>query len=203
MQIGSVHEFGTPEYNTLLPEKARHAGSRAAIVLDIVKVSTVRDSVIFTSVTHPASQTCGYSVPFYEFKSHRGQLLQWAAKKEATDRECELAEGFSSATSPRVQSGMKRWWEERNTKSLDGLRGLVSAPVTDQVFQPATNTPTHGDTWNSITPSSSFYKKLPGKLCAIDFKLIIAFLLGVVLASSYGRFILAAEQLLMNVNISS
>lgn len=40
--IGSVHEFGTPEYNALLPEGVRHAGSRAAIVLDIIKVSTVR-----------------------------------------------------------------------------------------------------------------------------------------------------------------
>lgn len=181
---GSVHEFGTPEYNALLPEGVRHAGSRAAIVLDIIKVST----------------TCGYSVPFYEFKSHRGQLLQWAAKKEATDRECELAEGFSSSTSPRVQSGMKRWWEERNTKSLDGLRGLVSAHVTDQVFQPTTSTPSHADTWSATAPSNSYYKKLPGALGAIDFRLIVAFLFGVLLPSLYGRFVLAAQQLL---NISS
>lgn len=40
---GSVHEFGSAEYNALLPEGIRHAGSRAAVVLDLIKVSTVRD----------------------------------------------------------------------------------------------------------------------------------------------------------------
>jgi hypothetical protein len=98
---------------------------------------------------------------------------------------------------------MKRWWEERNTKSLDGLHGLVSAHVTDQVFQPSTNTPTHADMWNGTTPSS-FYQKLPNKLGVpvVDFKLIVAFLLGVMLASSYGRFIHAMQYFLMNVKSS-
>ncbi|KAG5336867.1 hypothetical protein C0989_011722 [Termitomyces sp. Mn162] len=38
---GSVFEFGTSDYNTLLPEGIRHPGSRAVIVLDIFKVATV------------------------------------------------------------------------------------------------------------------------------------------------------------------
>jgi len=181
---GSVHEFGTPEYDALLPEGIRHAGSRAAIVLDVFKVST----------------TCGYSVPFYEFKSHRGQLLQWAAKKEATDRECELSEGFSSATSPRVQSGMKRWWAERNTKSLEGLPGLVSGHASDKVFQPSTNTPVQADQWDTKAARSLYFKKLPD---AIDFRLILAFLLGMLLASLYGRFVLAAQQLSASIHALS
>jgi hypothetical protein len=99
---------------------------------------------------------------------------------------------------------MKRWWAERNTKGLDGLRGLVSAPTTNQVFQPTTNTPTHEDRWNTTAPSqSSYFKALPDTLGSIDFKLIIAFFLGVLLASSYGRFTLAAQHLLTNAYISS
>lgn len=194
-----MHEFGTPEYNTLLPEGIRHAGSRAAIVLDLIKVSTVRENRchFFTSLLliHSAFQTCGYSVPLYEFKSHRGQLLQWAAEKEATDRESELAEGSSTSLSLRVQpeSGMKRWWKERNTKSLDGQRGLISAPETNQVFQPTTNTPSQEDAWDTAP-----YFKIMG---AIDLKSITAFLLGVLLASSYGRFTLVAQHLLKKVDI--
>ncbi len=39
---GTVHEFGTPEYDALIPAVQRRPGSRAAIVIDVRKVSTVR-----------------------------------------------------------------------------------------------------------------------------------------------------------------
>jgi hypothetical protein len=55
---GSVHEFGTPEYNALLPEGIRHAGSRAAIILDIIKVSTVRPSRCHFYFTLMHSSSC-------------------------------------------------------------------------------------------------------------------------------------------------
>jgi len=136
---GSVFEFGSPEYNALLPEGKRHPGSRAVIFLDVFKVAT----------------TCGYSVPYYEFKGHRTQLLEWAAKKESTDRISELTPpnyqqqqqlrqetvaGVSSAVSvpsrPSLpDTGMKRWWEERNVKSLDGLPGLGLAHLSRQIFR--------------------------------------------------------------------
>jgi len=98
---------------------------------------------------------------------------------------------------------MKRWWEERNTKSLDGLRGLVSAHATDQVFQPTTNTPAHTDKWDATITRSSQLKKLPDILRVIDFRLVVAFLLGLLVASSYGHFVLTAQQLFMGMNISS
>lgn len=44
--LGSVHEFGSPEYNALLPEGSRHAGSRAVVVLDVFKVATVCCSIL-------------------------------------------------------------------------------------------------------------------------------------------------------------
>lgn len=37
-----MHEYGTPEYNALVPAETRKPGSRAAIVVDVYKVGTVR-----------------------------------------------------------------------------------------------------------------------------------------------------------------
>lgn len=48
--IGSVHEFGSPEYEALIPLEDRHVGSRSAIVLDIHKVGSV--SFFFCSFFH-------------------------------------------------------------------------------------------------------------------------------------------------------
>ena len=39
--VGSVHEFGTPEYEELIPPENRRPGSRAAIVIDVHKVGSV------------------------------------------------------------------------------------------------------------------------------------------------------------------
>ncbi|KAG6811345.1 hypothetical protein H0H92_007852 [Tricholoma furcatifolium] len=159
---GSVYEFGTPEYNALLPEGIRHPGSRAVIALDVFKVAT----------------TCGYSVPFYEFKAHRTQLLEWAAKKEAVDRDSELTAGYSSATSPRVQVGMKRWWEERNTTSLDGLQGLSSAHISDEIF---TSRPI-GE--KSAYETVSFRSKISN---AFDVRTVCAFMVGIVFTCLFQR----------------
>ena len=38
---GHVYEFGTPEYEEYLPSSKRQPGSRAVIVIDVLKVGTV------------------------------------------------------------------------------------------------------------------------------------------------------------------
>jgi len=40
-RIGSIHEFGTPEYDALIPLNKRQPGSRAVVRLDVDKVGTV------------------------------------------------------------------------------------------------------------------------------------------------------------------
>ncbi|TFK68091.1 hypothetical protein BDN72DRAFT_64677 [Pluteus cervinus] len=70
---GTVHEFGTPEYNEFIPEGTRQPGSRAVILVDVYKVGT----------------NCGYAVPLFAFQSHRTQLHDWATKKEGVDIESE------------------------------------------------------------------------------------------------------------------
>ncbi len=45
--------------------------------------------------------SCGFAVPFYDFKSQRDQLTKWATHKG--------------------EEGVKKYWSEKNTKSIDGL----------------------------------------------------------------------------------
>ncbi|KAH0828564.1 hypothetical protein J3R83DRAFT_2833 [Lanmaoa asiatica] len=71
---GTVHEFGTPEYDALIPPAARKAGSRAAIVIDVHKVAT----------------SCGFGIPQYKFIGQRSQL----------ERFCDNLEGVEAQVSP-------------------------------------------------------------------------------------------------------
>ena len=60
MTVGTVHEYGSPEYNRLIPTTSRKPGSRAAIVIDIYQVGAVRNrlhcirqSLIGSNPVHP------------------------------------------------------------------------------------------------------------------------------------------------------
>jgi hypothetical protein len=48
-----------------------------------------------------AQTSCGYGVPIYEFKQQRETLITWAQKKG--------------------EQGIKKYWEEKNQTSIDGL----------------------------------------------------------------------------------
>ncbi|KAI0353193.1 hypothetical protein OH77DRAFT_1512833 [Trametes cingulata] len=50
---GTVHEFGTPEYDALIPPEKRRPSSRSAIVVDVHKVGT----------------SCGYAVNYYYLRT--------------------------------------------------------------------------------------------------------------------------------------
>jgi len=106
---GTVHEFGTPEYEAYIPPKERISGSRSVIVIDIHKVST----------------SCGYAVPFFTYKSDRTTLIHAAVKKEGVDRVAEPGADDPKACKPT--DGLRAYWEKNNTKSLDGLTGLINS----------------------------------------------------------------------------
>ena len=55
---------------------------------------------IFTLNVAMAQTSCGYAVPYYEFKEERSMLANWAAAKG--------------------EEGLREYWEEKNTLSLDG-----------------------------------------------------------------------------------
>ncbi|KAF7979858.1 hypothetical protein HWV62_40617 [Athelia sp. TMB] len=112
---GTAHEYGTPEYDALLPAHTRKPGSRAAIVIDVHKVGT----------------SCGYAVPLYAFQAHRTRLLDYFARCEERDR---VEQG-------PADKGLRAYWLEKNMQSIDGLPTLASAHecarVPESVFDEA------------------------------------------------------------------
>jgi hypothetical protein len=65
-------------------------------------------SIIVTEVSRIAD-SCGYGVPFMSFESHRPTMDQWSNRKGP--------------------EGIRRYWAEKNTKSIDQLDGITSDPV--------------------------------------------------------------------------
>ncbi len=73
------------QYNDLFPERQ---GTRAYILIDVTRIS----------------DSCGYSVPLYEFRKDRDVLDKWCANKG--------------------DQGLKAYRNEKNRYSIDGLPGL-------------------------------------------------------------------------------
>jgi hypothetical protein len=65
-------------------------------------------SIIVTEVSRIAD-SCGYGVPFMSFEGHRPTMDQWSRRKGP--------------------EGVRRYWAEKNTKSLDHLDGLTIDPA--------------------------------------------------------------------------
>lgn len=80
---------GFDQYIGLFPE---NTGSRQIIEMDVDLVQT----------------SCGFAVPFMDFKGERETLNSWSTKQG--------------------QEGIERYWEEKNTKSLDGFETKILNP---------------------------------------------------------------------------
>jgi len=70
------------EYLNLFPEKS---GARQFFSMDIDLVQT----------------SCGFAVPFYEFKDDRNALIHWSG--------------------PKGKEGIQAYWQEKNQHSIDGF----------------------------------------------------------------------------------
>ena len=46
LRAGTVHDYGSSEYNRLIPVASRRPGSRAAIVIDVYQVGSVRSRLL-------------------------------------------------------------------------------------------------------------------------------------------------------------
>lgn len=73
------------EWATLAPFFTLYPSTRQIVVADITRVQT----------------SCGFGVPFYEYKGERDQHFKWAAQKGA--------------------AGLTAYQQEKNLSSLDGL----------------------------------------------------------------------------------
>ncbi|GAB2983816.1 pyridoxamine 5'-phosphate oxidase family protein [Nocardioides montaniterrae] len=84
---GRVVPLGTPEYADLRPRFVELPEDRAVIVVDVERIS----------------DTCGYGVPFMDYREDRILMRQWAEKK-----------------GPEGAAAYRR---EKNLVSIDGLPG--------------------------------------------------------------------------------
>ncbi|KAH9836815.1 uncharacterized protein C8Q71DRAFT_759973 [Rhodofomes roseus] len=183
---GRVLEFGTPEYEELLPPDVRHPGSRCAVVVDIHKVGT----------------SCGFGVPQYAFLSHRPTLYNWCAQLEAAEREHGVANDIVDSSKPHVaEKGLKAYWIKENLKSMDGLPAMKAAHT-------SRTTPVHGpprgewgkegkellqsdkqDVVNGSVSAAVGLQKLKTVIDGLDgsevTRLVIAFSLGVAITAVY------------------
>ena len=66
---GSVAEPGDAPYDEIAALVPAHKGARAAIVVDVERVST----------------SCGYSIPFFDYVGERPTLDEWADRKSDDD----------------------------------------------------------------------------------------------------------------------
>ena len=85
---GVAHPAGTARYAELAPLFPDLPGRRSIVELDIDRIQT----------------SCGYAVPFMDYRSDRETLQQWARRKD--DEE------------------LGAYWAEKNTESIDGLPAL-------------------------------------------------------------------------------
>jgi hypothetical protein len=95
---GKVMENGTPAFDTFVQDHKvpLKPGSRSIIVIDIDQCAT----------------SCGFSVPYYDFKGHRPILDDFFEKKDAKFRAGDEKES------------MDRYWAWKSQLSIDGLPGM-------------------------------------------------------------------------------
>lgn len=85
---GRAHPHGSARFDELAPRFAEVPGARSVITVDIERVQ----------------MSCGYSIPFMEYRAERPTLAEWA------DR--------------RGDDGLAEYWADRNATSIDGLPAI-------------------------------------------------------------------------------
>jgi hypothetical protein len=70
-------------------------------------------------------QSCGFSMPYFTYVGEQMKLSRVASQREARDKTIEAVS--DNPTAVKAVKGQKRYWELKNTESLDGLPGLEKA----------------------------------------------------------------------------
>jgi hypothetical protein len=85
---GKAHANGSSSYEELRPRFPDLPGARSIVTVAIDRVQT----------------SCGYSIPFMDYREERPTLQQWATR--------------------RGDDGLREYWAEKNVESIDGLPAL-------------------------------------------------------------------------------
>jgi hypothetical protein len=90
-----VLAVGEPEFDALIDQFPRLPGTRGILVLDVQRIHG----------------SCGFSIPYYEYRGERDQLLRWTHQKGP--------------------EWIGQYQREHNSHSIDGLPGLPRAKVVE------------------------------------------------------------------------
>ncbi|KAN0108245.1 pyridoxamine phosphate oxidase family protein [Hyaloscypha variabilis] len=95
---GEVLEYGSKKYEAFVDENKVHAiaGTRAVILVHI----------------HQVGSSCGFSMPFFDFKAFRPTLNEFFEKRVAAEQR------------GNKKDGIERYWAFKNAQSMDGLPGM-------------------------------------------------------------------------------
>jgi len=95
---GRPLEYGSKEFMEFVAKNDVKTipGTRAVIVVDIHQVGT----------------SCGFSMPFYDFKDFRTTLNEFFVKRVAAEE------------AGNKKDGIERYWAYKNSESIDGLPGM-------------------------------------------------------------------------------
>ncbi|KAF2192866.1 pyridoxamine phosphate oxidase family protein [Zopfia rhizophila CBS 207.26] len=95
---GSVLENGSKDYDDFVRDRSVKTlpGSRSIILVDVHQVAT----------------SCGFSVPFYDFKAFRPTLNEFFEKKE------------KAYLNGKADESMDKYWAYKSQLSIDGLPGM-------------------------------------------------------------------------------
>jgi Pyridoxamine 5'-phosphate oxidase len=85
---GEAHPMGSARFDRLRSRFPAIPGARSIITVAIERVQT----------------SCGYSIPFMDYRDERPTLQQWAERKG--------------------EDGLREYWTEKNAESIDGLPAL-------------------------------------------------------------------------------
>jgi hypothetical protein len=85
---GTAHALGSARYEELVVRFPEMPGARSIVELVIERVQT----------------SCGYSIPFMDYRDDRPTLHQWAERKG--------------------DDGLREYWADKNASSIDGLPAL-------------------------------------------------------------------------------
>jgi hypothetical protein len=85
---GQAHPVGSPRFDELAARFSTLPGARSIISVAIDRVQT----------------SCGYSIPFMDYRAERPTLQQWAQRKG--------------------EDGLRAYWADKNVESIDGLPAL-------------------------------------------------------------------------------
>ena len=114
-----------------------------------------------------SSQSCGFGIPQYKFIGQRSQLERWCDSLERAEAQV--------APTEKAPNGIKTWWADENTHSLDGLPALQQAhnssiAVKSSYDRDAPRLQTQPD--HSAIPA-------PLAIKVFDSRLLVAFSLGI------------------------